>query len=510
MKETGCYDVAVIGGGVVGSAIARELSRYHLRTALLEKEADIAEGISKANSGVLHAGFNVPPGSLKARFNIEGLSFFPELAEELDVPSRRSTKLVVAKDDEERRVLERLIEQGRENGAGGLSIVGADMVSRIAPGVEGKWALYSEHTGIINPFLFTIALAEVALHNGVDIYLQSEVDSVVKLPRDRENETRDTSRGGNGGKSDARYLLRTVGGKEFRASLVINAAGLGSERIARMVEPDFPERIYPCRGEYHIVDKHYAETLDVAVYPVPVKDGRGLGVHLTPTTNGNILFGPSAEYIDSPEDTATTADTMRRLLEEAFELFPPLRGAEIIRSYAGIRPKLFTPESGIGFKDFYIREAKTAPGFLNLVGIESPGLTASPAIARYVVADFVTSYLRLEEKEEFEPKRRGVPRIDQLSSREKEALISENSEFAEIFCRCEGISKAEIRHAAENPLKVRTLNGIKKRSYSMMGRCQGGFCLPRISRFLIEECGLAPEELCIAGPGSELLKERLD
>ncbi len=482
------YDVIIIGGGVVGSAIARELSRYRLHTALIEKESDVAEGISKANSGVLHAGFNVPPGSLKARFNVEGLSYFPDIADELDVPSRRSTKLVVAKNREELSVLERLLEQGRQNEAEGLSIVGRDRIERVAPGVKGEWALYSESTGIINPFLFTIALAENAALNGVDVYLQTEITGI---------------------ESADGFELKSADGRSFGARLVINSTGLGSDRVARMIEPDFPEKIYPCRGEYHIVDKDYGSLLDVAVYPVPVKDGRGLGVHLTPTTNGNILFGPSAEYIDAPDDTATTADTMRMLLDEAYELFPPLRGAGVIRSYAGIRPKLFSPESGVKFRDFHIAESASAPGFLNLVGIESPGLTAAPAVASYVVGDFVSSYLRLEERADFQPNMSGIPRTAQLEPSQIEELSREDAEFSEIYCRCEGVSKAEIRRAIENPLGVRSLNGIKKRSHSMMGRCQSGFCLPRIVRMLTDEYGLPPERINIAGPGTEILNGRL-
>ncbi|MFP4266453.1 MAG: NAD(P)/FAD-dependent oxidoreductase [Spirochaetaceae bacterium] len=474
---TPAYDVIIVGGGVVGSAIARELSRYCLRCALIEKEQDVAEATSKANSGVLHAGFNVPPGSLKARFNVEGLGYFPGLAEELGVSTRRCTKLVVANTESERNKIEELMEQGRKNGAPGLSIVGRDEIKKIAPGVEGKWALYSEKTGIINPFQFTIALAESAAVNGVDFFLGTELTGI-----------RGNSRAPGG------FALSTRGGREFSAGLVINSAGLGSDRIARMVDPDFPEKIYPCRGEYHILDKEHSDILDIAVYPVPAQDGRSLGVHLTPTTNGNILFGPSAEYIDSPEDTATTSETMEKLLEEAFELLPRLRGTGVIKSYAGIRPKLFTPSSGIRFKDFHIQESQKSTGFLNLVGIESPGLTASPAIASWVVDQFVASYLPLRKRESFIP----------TSREENNELYRVDPDFAEIICRCEKISKGEIKRALENPLGVRTLNGIKKRTYSMMGRCQSGFCLPRIARILTDEYGIPPEKIQKKGPGSEI------
>jgi glycerol-3-phosphate dehydrogenase len=486
------YDVAVIGAGVVGSAVARELSRYRLRTVLIEREADAAEGISKANSGVLHAGFNVRPGSLKARFNLEGLAYFPGLAEELDVESRNCKKLVVAKNDGERAKLEELLEQGRCNGCSGLSIVDGRRIEQLAPGVRGKWALFSEATGIINPFQFTIALAENAAENGTDVLLGSEVMAI-------------DPPGSDGAVDGGQDFRIRAGGRSLRSRLVINAAGLASDRVARMADPSFDERIRPVRGEYHILDREHAGMLDMAVYPVPIADGRGLGVHLTPTTNGNILFGPSAEFIDSPADTATTGEVMRQLLEEAWELMPSLRGTGIIKSYAGIRPKLFGPDSGVSFRDFHIRESEAAAGFLNLVGIESPGLTSAPAIARYAAEQFVAAYLPLEEREDFEPRRRGIPRTNRLSPEERARLWERDPEYGEVLCRCEGITRAELRQAVENPLGARTLNAVKKRTHAMMGRCQSGFCLPRISRMLTDEYGAAPEEVRRNREGSEIL-----
>ena len=498
MKQV--YDVAIIGGGVVGSAIARDLTRYRLRVLLLEREEDVAEGISKANSGVLHAGFNVKPGTLKARFNIEGLAYFPDLARELDVESRMCKKLVVAKDDAERGQLERLLEQGRRNGCSGLSIVDERRIAQLAPGVRGKWALFSESTGIINPFQFTVALAENAAENGAHIMLNREVTAIEPPSGGSTPEDQST------GADEEGFVIR-AGGRRFRSRLVINAAGLASDRIARMVSPEFEERIHPVRGEYHILDREHAGLLDMAVYPVPHADGRGLGVHLTPTTNGNILFGPSAEFIDSPEDTATTPEVRDQLLQEARELMPSLRGAGVIKSYAGLRPKLFGPDARLSFRDFYIREAKGVPGFLNLVGIESPGLTSAPAIARYVRREFVAAYLPLEEREDFDGRRQGIPRSSRLSAEERVRLWREDPAYGEIICRCEGISRAELRRAAENPLGAKSLNALKKRTHAMMGRCQSGFCLPRISRLLTDEYRRSPQEIRKNGPGSEMVWE---
>jgi glycerol-3-phosphate dehydrogenase len=494
------YDAAIIGAGVVGAAIARELSRYRLRVLLVEREEDAAEGISKANSGVLHAGFNIRPGTLKARLNVEGLAYFPGLARELDVETRNCKKLVVAKNDAERRTLQHLLEQGRQNGVAGLSIVGSRRISELAPGVQGKWALFSEATGIINPFQLTIALAENAAQNGVEVLLGSEV-TAVELPAGGGPPFPASS----GHEQDRTFTLH-AGGRRLHSRVVINAAGLASDRVARMADPVFDEQIHPVRGEYHILDREHAGMLEMAIYPVPRPDGSGLGVHLTPTTNGNILFGPSAEPISGRHDTATTNEVMEQLLREAWELMPALREAGVIKSYAGIRPKLFAPGSEVTFRDFHIAESAATAGFLNLVGIESPGLTSAPAIADYVVREFVADHLPLEERDDFQPERHGIPRTSRLSPEERTRLWQADPEFGEIVCRCEGISRAELRMAAENPLGARSLNAVKKRTHATMGRCQSGFCLPRISRMLVEDYGLQPGEVRRNGEGSELLR----
>jgi len=271
-----------------------------------------------------------------------------------------------------------------------------------------------------------------------------------------------------------------------------------------MADPHFPLTIYPCRGEYHIIDKQHSELLNLAVYPVPPRDGSGLGVHLTPTINGNILIGPSTEYIEGREDISTTGDTMQLLLKEAVELLPALRGAQVIRSYSGIRPKLFHPSSGLSFADFHIGESSSAPGFINLVGIESPGLTSAPAIATYIKDNFIATHFNLHPNRNFTAHRPAPLRREFLSPPQRRNLARKDHNFAEIICRCEGVSRGEVLSAIENPLGVRTLNGIKKRTHSMMGRCQGGFCLARITEILQEEYGITPDEIRQNGPTSIL------
>ncbi len=468
------YDVVVIGGGVVGCAVLRELAKYRLKVALLERCGDVAEGISKANSGVLHAGINVRSGSLKARMNLEGLRNFPHLAQELGVDCRICGKMVVARSEEELPYLEKLLRQGLQNGCTGLSLIPQTRMRELEPRVSGRWALLSESTGIITPFQLTIAFAENAVQNGAEIFMNSPVARITPLPA--------------GG-----FLLATPAGKTFRTTFVINSAGNQAAEVANLLQPG-TFRTYPCRGEYYITDKRAGALLKMAVYPVPPLDGSGLGVHLTPTINGNLLIGPSAEYVDDAEDLQTTRRVMDVLRAEMSDLLPELAGQSLIKSYSGMRPKLFQPGQNSTFEDFHIAPAEGYPGFINLIGIESPGLTSSPAIARYLTQEIIGSQRDLAVRPDFHPVRRGIVRASGLPTDERERLIQSNPAYAEIICRCEQISRAEIEAALDNPLGARTLNAIKKRTHALMGRCQGGFCLPNIVR-IMQGKGIKPEEI---------------
>jgi glycerol-3-phosphate dehydrogenase len=470
-----CYDIAIIGGGVIGCAVARELSKYKINVVLIEKENDVAEGISKANSGVIHAGFNVKPDTLKARFNLEGLSMLQAIADELGLEYRICKKMVIAKNDDEKKELHKLLDQGVKNNTPGLSIINESEIKNIEPNVNGKYALLSENTGIITPYLLTIALAENAVINGVSVKLASKVTGIEK----EENNL---------------YNLSINRKEHISAKWIINAAGLFADNIAFMIGEQV-DKIYPCRGEYFILDKNAGNVLDTAIYPVPCEDNRGLGIHLTPTLNGNILIGPSAEYLDVKNDVSTTYDVMTQLRKEAFELMPKLSNYNFIRSFSGIRPKLFNSESSVKFADFYIKESEVHEKFINLLGIESPGLTSAPVIAKYVVENIIANKMNLIEKENFYPKWESITRFEDLDYDSKIEFVEKNEEYAEIICRCEGITKAEILQAISNPLNVLTLDGIKKRTHSMMGRCQSGFCLSRIVELLIKRKGLSPTDI---------------
>jgi len=476
------YDVVIIGGGVVGCAIARELSRYKTSIAVLEKEDDVGWGISCRNSGVVHAGFNNKPGTLMAQFCVEGNKSFAELCSQLDVPYKKIGKLVVAKKKEEIKGLQKLKQQGDTNGVDNLQIIDLNEVKRLEPNVEGIAALYSPETAITSPYLLTIALAESALDNGVSFFLNTQVKSITRL-------------------NNSHFKINTAKG-EFISSYVINSAGLYADKIARMAGTK-KYHLYPCRGEYHILDKNVSWLINHLVYPVPQAGAGGLGVHLTPTIDGNILIGPSNEYIKRKDNLSVTSSVMKMLSAEARELLPLISPGYIIRSYSGLRAKQ-APSSEGGFWDFVIEESKTVENFINLIGIESPGLTAAQPIAKRVV-EIINIKERLNSNPNFNPLRKGILRFEEQDEETKKALIKQDPNYGEIVCRCEKVTKKEILEAANNPLGARSLISIKYRTRAMMGRCQGGYCLPRIIEILRESFKLSPQEITLKGNNSYLL-----
>jgi glycerol-3-phosphate dehydrogenase len=480
------YDVAVIGGGVVGCAVLRELARYDLRLVLLEKEADVAEGISKGNSGVIHAGFNVPAVSLKARTNVAGLALLYPLAQELGVPHRKTGKLVVALADEDRPRLEELKAQGDRNGAAGLEIVGETAIRKLEPLARGRWALYSPHTGIISPYELTIALAESAWRNGAEVKLEAPVEAVAF----------------DGGL----FRLATPRGI-FTARRVVNSAGLFADEVARLAG-SADRRVFPYRGEYLIADKDSGIDLRLPVYPVPTREDPGLGIHITPTLEGNIILGPSAEAIADKRDVASTRPVMARLKAEAGRLIPGLERLTFIHSYAGIRPKLVDPTAKDTFGDFVVEESGRRPGWIDLVGIESPGLTAAPALARMVV-EMVGARLDLKKKAGF-VEGPGAPRVRfaHASDAERVGRVARDADWGEMVCRCEHVTRAEVLEALRNPFGARTLDAVKRRTRCGMGRCQGGFCTPRLVEILQDE-GVPVERISKRGGGSRLFSGRL-
>ncbi|MBR6347597.1 MAG: NAD(P)/FAD-dependent oxidoreductase, partial [Spirochaetales bacterium] len=470
MKDK-AYDVIVIGAGAVGCAIARELSRYELSVLVLEKECDVAYGTSGRMSGVVHAGFNNKTGSLMARLCVEGNREFGSICKDLDIPFRNTGKVLVAFDEKDMEELGRIIERGKANGCEGLRLLDEKEIRAIAPGIGGIGGMLSPNTSIFDPFEFCIAHAENAMDNGVEFSFESEVTVISK--------------------DNGLFEVKTSKGV-FRSRLLVNSAGLFCDRISAMLGVD-KYRIYPCRGQYYILDKVADSLLDIPAYPVPRPGIGGLGVHLTPTIDGNIIIGPSAEYIDENDDYASTPEIMDKLFTEARALLPAIERKYIIGNYCGIRPKQAPPGEG-GFRDFVIKEEEQCPGLINLIGIESPGFTASAPIAR-MVRDLIAGHVELKAKKDFNPVRKGRVRFRELSREEQEKLIKEDPEYGEIICRCQNVTRREIRDAIENRFGARSISSIKYRAWATTGRCNGGYCLAKIVDMLIKDYGMKPQEI---------------
>ena len=476
MKER--TTVAVVGGGVVGTAITRALSGYTLDVVLLEAAPDVCTGTSKANTALLHAGFNADPEKLKGRLNVRGNELYHErIQHELDVPIEWRGALVVATDESERPKLQSLLANGRENGIEDLEIVEGDRLHDVEPTLheDAIAALWAPTAGIVNPFELTAAFANNAVENGATVELNAEVTDIT--------EAGDT------------FCLETVKG-DLAADIVINAAGLYADRVSAMVGVDDFE-ITPRRGEYYVYDKQMDVDVEHTVFPVPSEVSKGIVV--TPTDEGNVMIGPNAEEVADPRDKATTREGLDEVLAGAQQTVPDLSTDDVIREFAGLRPAI--KETG----DFRIQIERDEPGFINAAGIQSPGLASAPAIAEYVV-DLVAD-LRgdLAEDPAFDPHYSGPPKVRHMSHAEHAALIEENPDYGQIICRCESVTEGEIRDAINEPVGAETINAIKRRVRPGAGRCQGGFCQPRVVEILADELGVEETEIKLEDDGSEVL-----
>jgi glycerol-3-phosphate dehydrogenase len=472
MRERLETEVMIIGGGIVGASLAYELAKYQLKVVLLEKEVELSFGVSKSNSGIVHTGFQDDPSSLKARLAVRGNQLYREMARLLDFPFIPTGELVVAFPDE-REGLERIKENGERLGIPGLEIVDGKWIRKNEPNLssEIECALLGPTAAVINPYEVIYAMAENAVSNGAKICCDNEVTAV-----ERETDCWRVS----------------TSKSAYRAFYVINAAGLSADTISQMAGIRAP-RIIPWKGEEFILYRHADRLTKSIIFPVPRKETKGILV--IPTVDGNTMIGPTAEEIDDRDDLTTSEAGKEKVLKSIKRIVPSVREDQIIASFAGLRPTVEEDE-------FYIREERD--GFVNIVGIKSPGLTAAPAIAEYVV-DMLVKKKKLSPRHGYIATRRAIPRFRHLGSDERNRLIKEDPEYGEVVCRCELVTKSEVREAIKRG--ARTLDGVKFRTRSQMGRCHGAFCTMKIMAIMAEELGAPYDQITKRGRGSELVRE---
>ena len=474
------YDVAIIGAGVIGSAIARELSRYNANICVIEKEEDVCNGTSKANSAIIHAGFDAKPGSLKAKLNVRGNELMDRLSEELDIPFKRNGSLVVCTKDQDRSGLDELLEKATINGVPGCRIVEREELVEMEPNVADNvtCALLAPTGGIVCPFHMTMAFAENANVNGVVFHLNTQVTNIAK--------------------SEHGYKISTVHTdtnteEVYEANVVINAAGVYADELNNMVSEN-KLHITARKGEYCLLDKDAGTHVAHTIFQLPSKMGKG--VLVSPTVHGNLLVGPTALDVENKESLNTTGDGLGSLAVTSALSVKNVPMRQVITSFAGLRAH----EDG---NDFVIGEVADAKGFVNVAGIESPGLSSAPAIGE-MVAGLVKDMLTLTEKADFIPTRKGILHPDELSLEERNALIKEQPAYGNIICRCEMISEGEILDAIHRPLGARSLDAVKRRTRAGMGRCQAGFCSPRTMEILERELKMSMFDITKNGVSSNI------
>ncbi|MBQ7714335.1 MAG: NAD(P)/FAD-dependent oxidoreductase [Clostridia bacterium] len=471
------YDVCIIGAGVVGCAVARELSKYDLRICVVEKEEDICSGSSKANSGIVHAGYDAVPGTLKAKMNVRGAELIKQLSKTLDFPFRQNGSMVICFKDEDLPRLKELYDRGIENGVKDISVISGDEARALDGAIseDVKGALLAKGAGIVCPFGMTAAFAENAAANGAEFRFLESVENIEK--------------------TDGGYRVFTNKGR-IETKYVVNAAGLYSDRLHNAVSGG-KIRITPRRGEYVLLDKEVGDLVSHTVFQLP--DGKGKGVLVLPTVHGNILVGPSAVDTEDKEDTSTTAEYTGFVKEKALMSVPSIPFGKTITGFSGLRAH----EAG---GDFILGEPYDAPGFFDAAGIESPGLTAAPAIGEYL-AEQIAKASGAEKKNSFISERRAIPEVAKLPFDERSDLIKNDPAYGRIVCRCEGISEGEIIDAIRRTPGAKSLDGIKKRVRQGMGRCQGGFCTPAAMEILSRELGIPMTQVRKNRPGSEQITE---
>lgn len=473
------FDVAVVGAGVSGAAVARRLSQYEISVALVEREVDVSFGTSKANSGIIHGGFHHNRKYLKARLEIRGADMYPQLHRDLGFPYRQCGIVVAAFSREQQVTVEHLYRQGVENGAPGIELCSADRMRdlepKLHPDVVG--GLYAPAGGIIEPYRFVFALVENARANGLTLVTGFDVVS--------------------GTARDEGYVLTSADGRELWAQFVVNAAGLYTDAVSRAFDAE-SYQIRPRKGEYHLLDRRTNASPDRVVFPVPTTVSKGMLV--IPTVEGTVLLGPTAEEMEDKEDRSTDARSMQDVVRSAQQLIPSVSEQDIITSFSGLRPTL---EGG----DFFIAESSRRRGFIHVAGIQSPGLTAAPAVGEYVKDLLKAAGCRLTEKPSYHSTAPEVRRTRLKTDDEINTDWKRDADAGTIVCRCESVTRQEVVEAIR--AGHTTVDGIKFYSRATAGRCQGGFCLPRILAIISEETGTPVTEISKRGGESRIVDTTL-
>ena len=474
------YDVLIAGAGVTGAMAARELSRYQLSVCLLEKENDVACGASKANSGIVHGGFDPEPGTLKAKLNAEGIGLLYEAAKELHVPCKQNGSMVCAFGADEEPAIDELYERGLENGIGGMKVLSGDEARALEPNLSAAITkvLHIPSAGIICPYDLTIAAVGNAMDNGVELKRNFEIAKI---------EQKDG------------LVVTSTDGETVEGRFFLNCAGNHADEVAELIGDRFYD-IIPRAGEYMLLDKAEGSRVSHTIFQVPSKEGKGILV--TPTVDGNLLCGPTAAKVEGPEHNETTSAGLAVVQKLAAKSVPSVNFRQVITSFTGVRS---SEKNG----DFIIEESKKAKGFIHVAAIDSPGLTSCVAVAKYALNILKDCGLELKEKENWNGSREDTHAFRKMNDEEKDAFIKANPSYGKIVCRCETVSEGEIRDAIRRNPQAWDIDGVKRRTRSGMGRCQGGFCSPYVMKLIAEELGIPMEQVTKTGKGSEPLLGKL-
>ena len=472
-------DILIIGAGITGTSVARELSRYQCSVSVLDRGSDIAEGATKANSGIVHAGYDAVPGTKKAYYNVLGSRMFQRLCDSLSVPYRKCGALVIGFNEQDRQTLQGLLARGRKNGVPGLRLLTPEEALRLEPSLNPEicCALDVPESGIVSPYELAFAAADDAALNGVRFYFSQEVSRISRTE-------------GN------RWQVSTVQGNVFECRVLVNCSGASGAFLHNMIS-DAPLQMTHRRGQYYLLDRTEELPFSRTVFQCP--SAMGKGVLVTPTVHGNLLIGPNAEDIEDPLDTATTAEGLSFVLSRAARTWPAVSVRSNITNFSGVRAHL-------EMDDFLIGPVSGAQDAFEAIGIESPGLSSAPAIAGDL-STLIASHLSLSRKDSVIPLPAAVKPFSEMNDEERAAAFMENPEYGHIVCRCETVTEAEIRSAVRRPVGARSIDGIKRRTRAGMGRCQGGFCCPRVAQILSEETGIPVLDITKNGGDSYLLSD---